>query len=395
MNRISKLISVFITAVLTMAGATVLTAASVSVAPKASANAQGQCSGPRSTVAKTQAQLLANLRAEGVVSQASRVFKSAGYSPVDENVKTWLNTRVVAAKLAKSATVGNFMCKGGRLSPTSKRTLAKGTLVHVALPANLSKADVRTTKPKNTAGWVKKVICVRAVAQTSCSNPITGKVCVVVWVKKKPAITPAPTPTQPAPTCAAGSVLVGGNCVIQTQTAQQTSTVRQACEANQITNGNQCISYVYMTIIQINANCSQVYYGSGGVVVYEQNILCSVVNNPTPTPTPTPVDRSPQITCVYPAHVFKGSNAYLWCEASDPDGDTLSVNIVGDSFASVSGVIPSDVRWDASPCPSSTKCYRATLWGNNVGTSYVVATVTAGGKSAKSEGYVPIKPDEF
>lgn len=110
---------------------------------------------------------------------------------------------------------------------------------------------------------------------------------------------------------------------------------------------------------------------------------------------PPPVDNAPQISCVFPAHVYVGGNVYLWCEASDSDGDALSVNIIGDEFAHVSGVIPSSIRWDGTACPAGTTCYRATLWGDKVGTSHIVATVTAGGKSATSVGDVPILVDEF
>jgi hypothetical protein len=106
-------------------------------------------------------------------------------------------------------------------------------------------------------------------------------------------------------------------------------------------------------------------------------------------------DHKPQISCVYPPHIYVGGSQAMFCEASDSDGDALTLNIIGDSHLQVSSVIPVNERWDGSSCPIGVQCYRATLWGKSAGTARIVATVTANGKEAKSEGSVSTEVDEF
>lgn len=113
----------------------------------------------------------------------------------------------------------------------------------------------------------------------------------------------------------------------------------------------------------------------------------------------TPTDTPPQISCTWHPHVFeKGGNVYGWCETIDPDGDTMSLNVEVDEetpYAHISGVVPSDVRWDGTPCPAGTKCWRFTIWGDSPGFARIIATVTAGGKSAVSRGTIEVRKDEF
>jgi hypothetical protein len=91
--------------------------------------------------------------------------------------------------------------------------------------------------------------------------------------------------------------------------------------------------------------------------------------------------------------VIVNDQVYIYCVASDPDGDTLSVSITGNSFGHVSGVISSN-QYNGEACPSGASCYRGTLWGDNVGTAHIVATVKANGKSDSWSGDVPVKPDQ-
>jgi len=195
----------------------------------------------------------------------------------------------------------------------------------------------------------------------------------------------SPPPPPPHVGCAAGEMQdSNGNCV--TQQANCENSLHGSWN-----NQNQSC-----TIVNNNCGDTTIVYGNGNTV-YTQGNNC----NSTPPPDCTTdnscpsVDHAPQISCVYPAHVFQGGNDYIWCEASDPDGDALTVNIVGDSYGHVSGVIPSDVRWDGTACPAVTSCYRATLWGDNVGTAHITATVTANGVSSTSVGDVPVKQDQF
>lgn len=85
----------------------------------------------------------------------------------------------------------------------------------------------------------------------------------------------------------------------------------------------------------------------------------------------------------------------MWCEASDPDGDTLTIDVQGDSHLQVSSTIPVNERWDKSPCPSGVSCYRTALYGKSAGTAHVTATVFANGKQASVEGTIEVRQDEF
>ncbi len=113
--------------------------------------------------------------------------------------------------------------------------------------------------------------------------------------------------------------------------------------------------------------------------------MCDVPS--TQPPPPPPVDHAPQISCTWPPHVYVNGMQQIWCNASDPDGDTLSVSIVGDSYAHIASVIkvsPGGDGYNSSLCDSSQTCYRATLWGDKVGTTHPVATVAANGKSVST-----------
>jgi hypothetical protein len=125
----------------------------------------------------------------------------------------------------------------------------------------------------------------------------------------------------------------------------------------------------------------------------------AVCKDTPPPPPPPPSDTPPQISCTWQPHVFeKGGNVYGWCETIDPDGDVMSLNVEVDAatpYAHISGVVPSDVRWDGTACPAGTKCWRFTIWGDSPGFAKINATVTAGGKSAVSRGTIEVKADEF
>lgn len=220
-----------------------------------------------------------------------------------------------------------------------------------------------------------------------CRNAVMGPPVVKKPPKKHPpkkckCKKHKPKKKKPKPTCEAqGMITVAGNCVVQSNNA------RQECEAkvNGTWNGNQC------TIVQINANCSNVVAGENTNV--EQGGNCNTIV--TEPPCMCEPDHAPQISCVFPPHIFEGGSQFFWCEASDPDGDTISVTIEGDSHATVASTIPVNERWDKSPCPSGVSCYRSTLWGKTAGMAHIVAKVTANGKSSETKGEVEVVKDEF
>ena len=118
---------------------------------------------------------------------------------------------------------------------------------------------------------------------------------------------------------------------------------------------------------------------------------------PGDQPEGTDCDRAPVVNIMgSPAHLYVGGNAYVWIEASDPDGDAVSVQVSASGAGTVAGLVPSDVRWDGTPCPSGKSCYRATAWaGDAPGTLTITAKVTANGKSATDSVSFPVKADEF
>lgn len=197
--------------------------------------------------------------------------------------------------------------------------------------------------------------------------------------------------------CKAGEVRdSAGNCVTQTNTAEQNCKVQ---------GGTWSGSQQLCTIIQINANCSNVTVvnGSGNVVSTSQEGNCN--SSPPPPPKcpdgrpvpPEGCDRPPTINIMGgPAHFYVRGNGMIWIEASDPDGDELSVKIISVSGGTVTGLVPVNVRWDGTTCPNGKKCYRATAWaGSAPGLFTVKVGVTANGKSDDDSHTFEIKPDDF
>ena len=115
-------------------------------------------------------------------------------------------------------------------------------------------------------------------------------------------------------------------------------------------------------------------------------------------PPPPPVDHKPAVNIMgSPAHLYVGGNAYVWIEASDPDGDAVSVQVSASGAGTVAGLVPVDIRWDGTPCPSGKSCFRATAWaGNTPGNMTITATVTANGLSGEPDSVTfPVLADEF
>jgi len=149
-------------------------------------------------------------------------------------------------------------------------------------------------------------------------------------------------------------------------------------------------------VVNVNGSGNTVNVNQGGNCNEEKKKECECGPPPPPPPPPPPVNHPPQISCTFPPHVYVGESQFMWCEASDSDGDSLTVNIVGDSHLQVSSTIPVNERWDGSPCPSGVHCYRSTLWGKSAGTAHIVAKASAGGEEATpAEGDVEVPEDEF
>lgn len=113
---------------------------------------------------------------------------------------------------------------------------------------------------------------------------------------------------------------------------------------------------------------------------------------------PPPVDHKPVVNIMgSPAHLYVGGNAYVWIEAFDPDGDAVSVQVSASGAGTVAGLVPVDIRWDGTPCPSGKACFRATAWaGSTPGDMTITVKVTANGVSGDPDAVTfPVKADEF
>jgi hypothetical protein len=309
------------------------------------------------------------------------------------NVQAMAKVGLVRVTVSRNTWVNNFTCTGGRFKGVGRKFLHKGYVLWV--PA------------KSIHGHF-----VSQALQSLCGNKATGHIPIVVPHKKHKKKVVKKTVTTPAQVvCPANSTLVmlvnsGLACQANSssETSSESASVANDCKGPNY-NSSQCqttiIQITYQNTIQINANCSQVtvnfsngdqtvtYYDNDGNVI-SQAICSTVVTQPPP-----PQEHAPQISCVFPPHIYVGGSQAMFCEASDSDGDALSVNVVGDSFAHAASTVTVDVRWDGSGCPSGITCYRTTLWGDNVGWTHLTATVTANGASSTSVGDVQVVTDEF
>lgn len=221
-----------------------------------------------------------------------------------------------------------------------------------------------------------------------------------------PVTPPPPSPPQPpAPVpCPPGTIGIHPACVPAQNTVSAVATatasanVRVSCP-----NGTVVTVKVYGygegqasagTLEEAKAKAQKIADDNAAVALAraKADVEVDVVCGSNPPPPPPPVDRAPQIALTaLPAHLIVNRNVDGYVEASDPDGDALSVNVVGTGAGHVSGVVPSSIRWDGSPCPSTVKCYRFTIWsGASAGTINITATVSAGGKSTPVTGSIPV-----
>lgn len=377
---------------------------------------QGACARSTTSISKG----LGDLKYNKVLTKFA---KSLGVKAYNGNITKQMSNQLTVGTVASATSTDNRGCDGhGHTFPVGKRALYKGEKVIVKTPAMYGK-DVCNS---SHSGCTSVTITVHAVLPGSCWNLNTGPVKVKIWVKKtkKPSPGPQKPVAQPTQGCVtnsatspsnSGTACQGNN---SSQTAEQTAKQTTTCGDNAV---NSCNTYqvTYQSTTQVNANCSKVVVGysdGSSVTTYKdangnettEQYCSSQTENPPPTcpagttgtppncVSPPPTDHAPQISCVYPPHVYVNGSVYIWCEASDPDGDALSVNVVSNNTnGHIAGTIPSDVRWDASACPSGVHCYRTTYWGDVAGTNAanVTATVTANGKSGTSSGMFTVLAD--
>lgn len=315
------------------------------------------------------------------------------------NIKT-------GAKVEVMVRCGNIRAKRGSApcgcKPVTVRKVNKilinkkftKTMEHICPSGQKVTVVVRGT----VKGWVKGRITAKVIG----SAKIYLRQQVDLQVKAQISVKCADMPSPGGPTasneCEQNEARnTQGVCVAQTNTAEQNCKVL----GGQFNGDTQLC-----TIIQINANCSNITIvsGSGNVVSTSQEGNC---NSAPPTPTcpdgrPMPTDgcdRAPQVQVLKPAHLFVNGTTYAYAKAYDPDGDVLSVAIESTGAATAGGTYEYPRYYDGltdswTDCPSGWKCYRAQLFAGSVaGTARLTATVSAGGKSSVSAFSFPVEPD--
>jgi hypothetical protein len=247
-----------------------------------------------------------------------------------------------------------------------------------------------------------------------CGNPETKP---HKKTKKKPhhkAKKPAKKKTTPSTGCnnQTNSNSNSGNaCQNASQETTQTTKVTPTCIG---TVSNSCNTTIYqISISTINQyNCvvqhitysdnttKTVWYDASNNVTTEQACSTQVIQ-PPPICThdcfpPPPVDNGPQISCTSPAHMMlvKNDMVVLYCESSDPDGDTVSVNVTSSdpNVLTVSGI---DNHYGylfdgKTPCPAGSVCTKANISAHNTGLASITATATANGKEGTATYWFPV-----
>ncbi len=310
------------------------------------------------------------------------VYRSAGIKPGVDAKRGAASKALLKKAFTKKRVIRgtsrakNTTCKGGRFVGLSSRARqSSGTYVWVL------KDDVRKD------GTVKKWWA------ADCGNRRSGKIRVNTPKKKAPPKKAKPKPpTKPQIYCANTGQMVNSisQCVVQTNTSNQ------ECGNGQVMSSTGCVA------IQINNNCGNTVVGGGEATGNNCNVtnICSNVNSPggvviCATP-PTP-NGGPQITCVFPAHLYstQGSRYDIYCEGYDPDGDRVTITFTSTGAGHISGAIGNTTRYDGSTCPADVACYRVTFWGSSLGMANVTATATSLGGEAHAVGQFPVYEDEF
>ncbi len=272
----------------------------------ASASAFGQCGGSVST----GSQLLHSWQVMGVTSQASEIARSAGFHSEDGSLSSWMKERVVKANLASAASPEDFGCHPGTVFSVHHRTLGKGTPVMVALPLKMSKGDVRTSPHK---GFHPQAFWANAVGKSTCSNPLKGKVRVILFVRNHKKHHPK---SAIAKECVAGKVIASsGNCNTQSNTSSET------CGNGQVQSATGCIT------IQINNVCGEVAVGgsTGGgeqckFEIHEER------KEEKPPPPPPPSITITSMTTLNMIPEGKTSGPFIVTVNSSEAGGSLTVD---------------------------------------------------------------------
>jgi hypothetical protein len=269
---------------------------------------------------------------------------------------------------------------------------------------------VTVTVNGRVKGWVRGTVTGKVIGSAKLylsqqvQLQVTAQISVRCGEMPPSSVQPGPSASNDCPqgqtrntqgTCVAVAVAckadevkdAAGNCVTQTVS------VEQACKAK---GGTWDTVTQTCTVIVVVGNCSNIVVtnGSGNVVSSSQGGNC---NTNTQPPPPPPVDHPPVVNIMGgPAHFYVKGNGMILTESSSPSGSEASIQIISATGGTVAGLVPVNVRWDGTPCPSGKKCFRATAWAGSVPGFFTIKVgVTANGKSDEDSHAFEIKPDDF
>lgn len=298
----------------------------------ASANSIGQCDGPvlHEVPVSTGLQLYNNWKKEGVTSKAAEIaLKPAGYLQMDGSVKVYMTDHVAKMKLAVTTTFDDYGCRNGTVFGAGTRTFARGEWVMAALPPKYSMSEVRFTPHK---GYKRVTVSTHNVGKVECSNPFPAATKVYIYVKvvkhhpkHKKHKKSVPTP-KPLPSCESqGMIGTAGNCVQQTNSAEQNCSVsggkwnhtEQKCKITQI-NVN-CGNVVVVEEVEGPVSVNQPKSENCKTEIVEKPCGCS----PVPKPEPPVVNNLQEVQEVY---VEKSS--LICADVYAPAGDELTITFI-------------------------------------------------------------------
>ena len=209
-----------------------------------------------------------------VQATEEKVFKPAGYNPLDQTLPQWLKDRVMVGNVVRAFAVEDNGCLGrtGDLFSAGYRHYGVGKGVFYVVPNRFSKAMIRN---KRTKLFSKRlVIKVTIIGFTSCGNPVLGTGYVAIYIRVPHRVVKRHKPKKRPPVKKTGCTAGNGGCGTQTSTATTT------CGNGQILSATGCVT------ISTNNNCGTVVVGSGSVTNGGNNCNTTIITSSPPPPAP-------------------------------------------------------------------------------------------------------------
>jgi len=144
------------------------------------------------TQSLTTSQLLSNWNIQGIADDESRVL---GVRSVDETLSEHLKNHFHVFTLAQDATINDNGCKNGQVVAVGKKTLKKGTSAFGEGASLDAKYGPGGWSPTFRLGWNMAIATVASRAMTTCDNPISGAITVLIWVRPNTEKAPPPPVT--------------------------------------------------------------------------------------------------------------------------------------------------------------------------------------------------------